>query len=424
MKNMSLSAINDSVLMSSGALLTYVLFDSFGQEVVSLSPSCRFETWIENYSPSGNLLALQSPSLNNKFSVNVSNELKLHFSFQPVPSLPSVRIQHPITVKFLPEDVEDFEPLHVKINVSLCPIGAYLRVDSRSTYLCVNCPAGLFADLSGTSNSSALWCLSCPAGKSSFLASTTCYDCPPGKMTFQSGSASCVECSPGTFANSSAAQTCTLCPVAKYQERPGQTGCDECFENSITLSPGSDSHDECICPESSFGTPAKGVKCRLCVEMEGVTCPHNSSVPVISEGLWRYPDRPNVILRCIGVSACPASDSADSVCNEGYTGHLCGLCVQSSHFQADYACVKCSGTTFLWILLALCFGLFLAVTTRTTLYNSSTATFEVRIAVVWIQVLSLYPKISTTWPSYLLNFFRTTQIFNFEAKAFSPCKCP
>jgi hypothetical protein len=131
--------------------------------------------------------------------------------------------------------------------------------------------------------------------------------------------------------------------------------------NGMTLFSGTSSNISCICLDGYFGKPSIGVNCVKCPSQEGVVCPDDSLIPFVGEGHWRSPLRVDHILDCIPKAACPLTGfTNETICASGYTGYLCGECVQLEYFRLDSKCWKCNSVPlFMWFLLAGIIGIFL-----------------------------------------------------------------
>ena len=77
--------------------------------------------------------------------------------------------------------------LHPTVDVkAACKSGSYLLGIIDGNVLCSICLEGTY----GVEST----CLQCPVGKISGSGATNCFDCPPGTITFTSGSSHCYFC--------------------------------------------------------------------------------------------------------------------------------------------------------------------------------------------------------------------------------------
>jgi hypothetical protein len=397
------------------------LVDSFGQELHSGLQTCVLEFSLDNYSPIGKLLILKDPLSSFNYTITYPLEMKFTFTYSPGLSFPDQSDIFPISININPFRSKVW--IQQLMNVSLCRNGARLISSPLYYYSCDNCLVGKF--LNQSSSNGVFVCAPCPAGKTSQVASTSCDLCAAGKYSFQSGSPLCGPCAPGTYASDLGTTVCSGCPRGTYQGQWNATMCHRCPVNATTLNEYTASIQGCVCAEGSYGNPVQSIGCKPCPSTEGVYCLPNSTVPLISRGLWRYPEKPDVILQCIYAGACVAYGSSDnqSICEVGYTGHICGDCLPGQYFQSDALCVKCSNMGAIWPLYALCFIVFMIVVFRSSEPQTERSpTLELRIAAIWMQFMALYPKLSFSWPPVLTSVFRLTQILNFDTKAFSPGK--
>jgi hypothetical protein len=308
----------------------------------------------------------------------------------------------------------------VTFDLLMCAVGQSLQKDAFSRWYCYSCPGGKYADqINGTS------CLSCKAGRSSADRSTSCSICPEGTYAaFESPS--CLQCVPGQFSPTAESSSCSTCPIAKYQEFNQQTFCRDCPSTSSTLLEGRMQLTDCICLSGQFGSPYDGIPCKNCRNQEGVSCPANISIPLVSQGHWRDQQEVSRILDCIPKQACLAAFADNTTqCAEGYTGYLCGTCVPYQYFRLDSACRKCNSVpALMWILLVLLVVFFLYGAYRIS-QNSGSIPYEARIGISWMQIISLFTKVSTAWPPEVLVFLRLSSLINFDFELFSPaCAVP
>ena len=119
--------------------------------------------------------------------------------------------------------------LILKDECSICDPG-YRTLDEAASADCIACPAG-----KKSTDTPSHQCQSCPAGKFSVLASRQCFDCPAGKFTDQENSAACKLCETGKRSNVASDDN---------NNEPG-TECVSCEAGKRSTIPPTDVCDEC-----------------------------------------------------------------------------------------------------------------------------------------------------------------------------------
>jgi hypothetical protein len=237
--------------------------------------------------------------------------------------------------------------LYANTSLSVCIQGQIVRPDSIKIWRCQDCVPGTRISNDSTE------CLFCPAGYYSGLRSLNCSICSPGTQSL-AGSAGCVNCALGKKSTQWGAAVCDDCPLNQYGSNASQpTSCMDCPLNSTTKQTGSPTVRSCICPVNEYGAPYFGIRCQKCNLQSGVICPEDSILPFVTAGHWRVPGVNDRVLDCIPAEACPETGvNETSVCQEGYTGYLCGQCLPYQYFRLEKTCRKCnSAPAFMWFLL-------------------------------------------------------------------------
>ena len=121
---------------------------------------------------------------------------------------------------------------------------------------CAGCDAGEFVMFNYKDRSFS--CAACP--KDSYMEkrrrkrnfARTCYHCPIGMITLNTGSTSfsdCtieISCRPGYFINQKNNDPCTACPDGTYQSSPNSTSCISCPSGQTTPGPGAKRRSDCM----------------------------------------------------------------------------------------------------------------------------------------------------------------------------------
>jgi hypothetical protein len=293
-----------------------------------------------------------------------------------------------------------------------CATGKYAATLGAS--VCLQCPEGSFSNQNGGtycqscspgffSASAAILCSNCAVGLFAELnESSSCSLCQSGRFSSQTARSSCIFCVEGKYQGNSGATFCASCPKGRYSPDPGLESCIQC-ENSTTLSIGSISKEACsICDEGFFGSPIQS--CLPCILSNAVTCPLGCKIPLISSGYFRAGPsgrEATIALKCIPQEACKYTYNLSStLCESGYTGFLCGAC-DESYYRLDVNCKSCPSVYVKWATVSVFILVLLFVMLR-VVHKSSSLTADVRITVQAIQLISLFPSITTKWPKQVL----------------------
>jgi hypothetical protein len=260
----------------------------------------------------------------------------------------------------------------------------------------------------------------CTAGQ--YVLVDSCGDCPPGQYSF-SPESFCLECTSGFYSDMSGGSSCFPCPLGKYQREVNSSFCLQCPENSTTIQLGSVSVGSCYCPFGMFGKAFAGEKCLVCSNLPGIKCErHNLTRPLVEAGFYRSHTNLNLAFQCIPPQAClPSTEDINSSCSFGYTGHICGECIYGVTFKQGVICSTCPskvaiGVTW-FVVISLAIGsLWIASS------DEKDVSTDLRIMIFWIQLISVFPSLSSTWPAPLRAFFQLLSIFNFDIQIASPGK--
>jgi hypothetical protein len=264
----------------------------------------------------------------------------------------------------------------------------------NGTY-CTSCPAGSYSTGIETD------CSLCAAGRYSASVSnvTSCKDCQVGEFQPNAGSSSCNFCGMG-YVNSrgvTATQAdCTSCGPGKYNDLNASSICSNCEEGYWSNRINASSKSTCL----------------KCPDLAGIICLEGSSLPYLTSGLYRDPSDPGNISVCIPSDACMAAGTGNTTCSSGYTGYACSLCV-TEYFRSWGKCTKCMPKAARWVIVLLTSAVVLMALSRLS-DRSQSIQNSLRLLLFWMQFLSLYPALSTSWPQALLSFLSLTSIFNLD----------
>jgi hypothetical protein len=287
----------------------------------------------------------------------------------------------------------------VQMNLS-CPPGYYLY--DRDSGLCTLCSEATYSD--------------------HFHSSSSCWSCPPGTYSTLIGSTTvseCTQCPVDSFNPSPGQSVCSKCPSSTYGTNLGQTVCQNCSRRAITVVKGSSGQESCFCPVDYYGEAFRGVECKECKQVTGISCPFNSSLPNISSGFARNPLDVNDVLTCQPKEAC-ADTSANNatVCSTGYSGSLCQFC-NENFYRLGLLCRKCPPAA----LNVLGFLILVILIIALMRWFSKSQIFkrtEFRTAVFGIQTLALLPSVSSSWPSSISILLGGISLANLNVDLFAP----
>jgi hypothetical protein len=192
----------------------------------------------------------------------------------------------------------------------------------------------------------------------------------------------------------------------------------------VTLSISNQFLENCVCDIGNFGASFQGQNCAQCSNEFGVSCSkYNLTKPEVLSGYYRNPLDINSALRCIPSAAClnTSQFSVTTECADGYTGFLCGDCILGTYFKQGILCSKCpskASQVISWIIIIVTALVVLVISTR----KAEEAPTALKIAVFWIQILSIFPSLSTSWPPPLRGFLQFLSGLNFDIQFTSPGK--
>jgi hypothetical protein len=154
---------------------------------------------------------------------------------------------------------------------------------------CAACPPGTFKAQPG-----AAACTSCPDSSASAAASDAAGDCLCNAGYSGANGGACAPCAAGTYKAELGAAACTSCPNSSVSA-PASVAAEDCECMAGYTGPNGEA---CVrCPPGTFSSPAEGSGQLACV-----ACPEHST------------------------STAGANDTADCLCEPGYTGENGGAC--------------------------------------------------------------------------------------------------
>jgi predicted outer membrane repeat protein len=386
----------------------FYLQDHFGHYV--LAESCAFDYFF-NFTSFPNLIDMEFP-LPYTIPIEISNFLPIRFAYISQALFPPVieGLRVKLLISLSSEEIGIAAiTLFVEFNISICPTGNALEKDDFSFFVCKECNPGY----SLLQNATFSACLICPPGKTSSGSISSCVSCQPGFYSDVAGSFSCLACSAGRYAPLNASTSCTPCPKGKYTGRDKARSCDSCPSDSITFTESSFSLSQCTCNSGYYGNSWAGEECKRCPKQEGLSCDLNSTLPFVSNGWYRDPEDVTHVLKCIPSVACVKTEfQSTTTCETGYTGWLCGSCILGEYYKLERRCIPCGNSAIMWILLVIliivCISILVKISDPTVI---SSMPIDIRITIGWLQMVSLYTKIASTWPVEVSWIFSFGSIF-------------
>jgi hypothetical protein len=276
-----------------------------------------------------------------------------------------------------------------------CSVGLYQDVSNSSS--CNACPPGSFQNTTGVS-----FCNPCSLGTYSDTAGMTeCSLCPIGLYQDSLNASSCKSCVAGQFQSSSGQSTCIPCPRGFYSNSSGLSECITC-QNSGTLAEGSNDISQCACNEGFYGKLPE-IDCVQCTTNSGVRCPFNCTIPWIDPQYFRKGTTGTdvmVALRCTPGEACERTENASAtICKIGYQGFVCGQC-SKGYYRSGSFCKQCPGDGIKWLTISVAILVVALILMRVT-SRKTELPVDLRITLQAVQLIALFPNITTKWPSYV-----------------------
>jgi hypothetical protein len=173
-----------------------------------------------------------------------------------------------------------------------------------------------------------------------------------------------------------------------------------------------------------FGQPYVGIPCKACETQPYLKCEQNSTFPSISAGYYRNPDNPNLVYECISKDAClsTSSDVLFTKCVNGYTGWLCGSCIPFEYYKIGSACIECPSIVSKSLTLSFIAIIFCIVLWKFSTIKTFSGIVDLKILLFWVQIIALFPQLSSTWPKELAIFFQYVSFVNLDLEISSPAK--
>jgi hypothetical protein len=296
-----------------------------------------------------------------------------------------------------------------------CPVGKF--TSSAGSSSCATCPAGNY--INGSS------CNKCTPGYYSITAQSKCDFCSPGKYSSLPGSTTCSNCVGGISPSnaSSSCQVCTAgfyspagllclpCPISLYANTSGLTICHTCDPMTNTQLEGSTSKSACLCQAGYYGDVSVE-QCRPCSQGPAFICPFGSRIPWISTGYYRAGptgEAANIVFTCSPTTACVRTEyDTTTTCGQGYTGFLCGEC-SNLYYKYSGTCKKCPGNLEKGLSIFAATLVLVLLIWRLSDQKTQIPT-DVRVTIQALQMLALFPNISSKWPPFLNNLFQVFSI--------------
>jgi hypothetical protein len=174
-----------------------------------------------------------------------------------------------------------------------------------------------------------------------------------------------------------------------------------------------------VCLSGFYGNPPSK-NCQSCPQdNQALQCPENSTIPFVKSGFFRSLSDPGTVFVCIPSQACIATGYAlATTCSTGYSGYLCGEC-EVNFYRSDKVCRQCPSIAIQ--VLSWTGGIVLILVLLVRIFNYNlTLSSDIRILLQFIQLVALYPNISSKWPTAVLQILRLFSISNFDIEFFAP----
>jgi hypothetical protein len=114
-------------------------------------------------------------------------------------------------------------------------------------------------------------------------------------------------------------------------------------------------------------------------------------------------DPPNAV-KCIPPESCLRTENQETVCKTGYAGFACGYCVPYQYYRRGGNCVACPGNS-VKILTFVGAGVVVFVALFILFFKRYNVPVDVRIVLQTLQILSVFPQLSETWPPTISGLF-------------------
>eukprot|EP00475_Leptophrys_vorax_P003658 TRINITY_DN12147_c0_g1_i2.p1 TRINITY_DN12147_c0_g1~~TRINITY_DN12147_c0_g1_i2.p1 ORF type:complete len:753 (-),score=102.57 TRINITY_DN12147_c0_g1_i2:1411-3669(-) len=281
-------------------------------------------------------------------------------------------------LSFKPSRCMDELPFVCVMNSSICEFPSSCRLNNSQTLqLETN---GSCAVCEGISNKQGLFgCITCPVN--TYIVDDECLPCPGFSRSPTENSRIC--------------------------------SCEE--RQVFTLS-------TCICEENFYGVPnasTNSLGCHPCPQNQH--CPMNTTIPYVPPGFGRSTDDFRLFSACIPKEACVSTNfNLETLCESAYTGEYCGGCSEN-YYRSGTACVPCGAESLKFVAFFVILILFLIVVLRLSSYAGSIP-HDIGITISALQLISLFPTISRSWPKSLLFVMDVSSFTNLNL-AFSSPEC-
>lgn len=207
-----------------------------------------------------------------------------------------------------------------------CSAGSFSAFEGSGS--CTTCPAGTFSDNDGSTV-----CTACGTGKATATDGLTlCDDCEPGRFAATEGNFFCPPCGPGTYSGiAGGASTCTECLAGTYQGASIQTGCLQCPNGRFSASTRSASCDICDVGKYASGSVGK-TKCSTCQAGEYQNLQEQSSCKTCPIGKYSN------TLGASSCTECPSGSFSNTTASTSCTTCEAGFISSTG----DSSCTPCS----------------------------------------------------------------------------------
>eukprot|EP00475_Leptophrys_vorax_P019004 TRINITY_DN25968_c0_g1_i3.p1 TRINITY_DN25968_c0_g1~~TRINITY_DN25968_c0_g1_i3.p1 ORF type:complete len:750 (+),score=136.20 TRINITY_DN25968_c0_g1_i3:230-2251(+) len=234
-----------------------------------------------------------------------------------------------------------------------------------------------------------------------------------------------MDCGFGRFSPTSNSSVCSVCPKGSFSNMTGQSACVSCGDGTSSKGDVSIDRTDCICKEGFYGDPnaAGCLSCNLDTN-PGVSCPAGSEFAQVRPGYFQTSVNPPNALKCIPQEACSSTANGQTTCSAGYSGFGCGSCIEYRYYQRGGNCVPCPGND-VKILTFVGAAVVIAVIIFLLFFLGYNVPEDARIVLQTLQILSVFPQLSDSWPPSISGLFHFLSFTNFNIEFFSPeCSLP